>query len=91
VLTGANVQRLKSYLLAISYSVQYCSLGMTMKMIAEYLEHALSFERMAAAETSPQVKAVFEKQAAAYRKLAAERTKKLGLDDPRYLAAGKDG
>jgi hypothetical protein len=56
-----------------------------MKMIAEYLEHALNFERMAAEETNPEVKTAFEKQAAAYRKLAADRTKKLGLDDPRYL------
>jgi hypothetical protein len=56
-----------------------------MKMIAEYLEHALTFEQMAAAETSPEVKAVFDQQAATYRKLAAERTKKYGLDDPRYL------
>jgi hypothetical protein len=56
-----------------------------MKMIAEYLEHALNFERMATEETNPEVKVVFEKQAVAYRKLAADRTKKLGLDDPRYL------
>jgi hypothetical protein len=54
----------------------------TMKMIAEYLEHALEFERMAANEENPQLKADFEKQAAAYRKLAAERTKKLGLEPP---------
>jgi hypothetical protein len=53
-----------------------------MKMIAEYLEHALNFERMAAEETNLEVKAVFEKQAATYRKLAADRTKKFGLDDP---------
>lgn len=56
-----------------------------MKMIAEYLEHAQNFERMAAAETNPTIKAVFEKQAATYRKLAADRTKQYGLDDPRYL------
>jgi hypothetical protein len=49
-----------------------------MKMAAEYLEHALNFERMAAEETNPSIKAVFETQAAAYRKLAAERTKQLG-------------
>jgi hypothetical protein len=55
-----------------------------MKMIAGYLEHALNFERMAAEEMNPAVKAVFEKQAASYRKLIAERIKKLGLDDPRY-------
>jgi len=34
-----------------------------MKMVAEYLEHAINFERMAAEETNPQIKAVFEKQA----------------------------
>ena len=56
-----------------------------MKMIAEYLEHALDFERMAAGESNPQVKAAFEKQAASYRKLIADRTKELGLDDPGYL------
>jgi hypothetical protein len=55
-----------------------------MKMIAEYLEHALNFERMAAEEKDPEVKAAFEKQAATYRKLAADRAKKFGLDDPRY-------
>jgi hypothetical protein len=53
---------------------------LTVKMVAEYLEHALNFERMAAEETNPEVKAAFESQAAAYRKLAAERTKKLGLE-----------
>ncbi len=53
-----------------------------MKMIAEYLEHALQFERMAEAETNPDAKGLFEKQAAAYRKLAAERAKKIGLDPP---------
>jgi hypothetical protein len=60
--------------------------GVAVKMIAEYLERALDFERMAAAETNPEIKAVFEKQAASYRKLAADLTKKFGLDDPRYLS-----
>jgi hypothetical protein len=62
-----------------------------MKMIAEYLEHAINFERMAAEETNPQIKAVFEKQAGAYRKLVADRVKQLGLDDPRYRDLSKDG
>jgi hypothetical protein len=53
-----------------------------MKMIAEYLEHALQFERMAADEGDPQLKADLKRQAAAYRKLAAERAKKLGLQPP---------
>ena len=53
-----------------------------MKMIAEYLEHALQFERMAADERDATLKADLERQAAAYRKLAAERAKKLGLQPP---------
>jgi hypothetical protein len=57
-----------------------------MKMVAEYLEHAINFERMAADEKNPQIKATFEKQTATYRKLLAERDK-LGLDDPRCLAS----
>jgi hypothetical protein len=51
-------------------------------MIAEYLEHALQFELLAAAETDLKLKADLEKQATAYRKLAEERTKKLGLKAP---------
>jgi hypothetical protein len=51
------------------------------KIIAEYLERALQFERMAADENS-ELKAQLEKQAAAYRKLAGERANKLGLPSP---------
>ena len=40
-----------------------------MKMVAEYLEHALDFERMAADEQNPELKDDFERQAANYRKL----------------------
>lgn len=54
----------------------------TVKLIAEYLEHALQFERLAAHEQNPEVKAQFEKQAEAYRKLAAGRAAKLGLPEP---------
>jgi hypothetical protein len=53
-----------------------------MKMIAEYLENAIRFERLAADEPNPKLKADFEKQAAAYRKLAGERANKLGLPTP---------
>jgi hypothetical protein len=59
-------------------------------MLAEYLEHAINFERMAAEEKNPQIKSVFEKQAATYRKLLAERGKKFGLDDPRYQNLSND-
>lgn len=53
-----------------------------MKMIAEYLEHALQFERMAADETDPALKDTLAKQALAYRKLAAERAERLNLPRP---------
>jgi hypothetical protein len=53
-----------------------------MKLLTEYLEHALTFERMAAEETNPDVRAQFERQAAAYRKLAAERAARYGLPAP---------
>jgi hypothetical protein len=49
------------------------------RMIAEYLERALAFGRMAAREEKPQIRAVFEKQAATYRKLAADRAQKVRL------------
>jgi predicted ATPase with chaperone activity len=52
------------------------------KMVAEYLEHALQFERLADLEDNPTVKADLRKQAVAYRKLATERGKKLGLKPP---------
>ena len=48
-------------------------------MIAEYLEHALQFERMAENEKNPELKSQLEKQGAAYRKLATDRAGKLGL------------
>jgi hypothetical protein len=53
-----------------------------MKLLAEYVEHALSFDRMAAQENNREVRAQFEKQAEAYRKLTAERAARYGLSDP---------
>jgi hypothetical protein len=52
------------------------------KMIAEYLEHALQFEGMAQGETDLALKEQLLQQAAAYRKLAAERAERLGLPQP---------
>ncbi len=51
-------------------------------MIAEYLEHALQFERMAQDETDAVLKDQLLKQAQAYRKLATERAERLGLPHP---------
>ncbi|MBR1196621.1 hypothetical protein JQ634_26090 [Bradyrhizobium sp. AUGA SZCCT0240] len=53
-----------------------------MKLLNEYLNHALSFEQLAAQEERPEVKAQFEEQAAAYRKLAADRAARYGLRAP---------
>jgi hypothetical protein len=53
-----------------------------MKLINEYLEHALAFEGLAAEEINPEVRVKFEQQATAYRKLAAERAAKYGLPAP---------
>ena len=53
-----------------------------MKMITEYLDHALTFERMAGEEDDPALKAKFEKQATAYRKLAKERAVVYGMPLP---------
>jgi hypothetical protein len=51
-------------------------------MIAEYLEHALEFERMANEATDPALKESLLKQAQAYRKLAAERAERQNLRLP---------
>jgi len=53
-----------------------------MKMVAEYLEKALDFERLAAAEKDSTLKANLLEQAKAYRKLAAARAKKQGPPTP---------
>jgi hypothetical protein len=52
------------------------------KLIAEYLERAHQFERMAAAENDSKLKADFQKQAMAYRKLAEKRARETGLPLP---------
>jgi hypothetical protein len=51
-------------------------------MIAEYLEHALQFERMAAEATDPILKESLADQALAYRKLARERADRLHIPIP---------
>ena len=51
-------------------------------MLAAYSEHAMEFERMAATEKDPQVRAQLEKQAKEYRNLAIARAKRLGMDLP---------
>lgn len=53
-----------------------------MKMIVEYIEHALTFERLAAEEDNQERKTELKSLAQAYRKLVAERAKQFGLPPP---------
>jgi hypothetical protein len=53
-----------------------------MRLIAEYLEHARHFERMAAQERNLRRRGALKRQAAAYRRLAEMRAKHLGLSIP---------
>jgi hypothetical protein len=53
-----------------------------MKMLAECLEKAISFERMASQEKDAKLRADLEKLAASYRKLAAARANELKLPEP---------
>jgi hypothetical protein len=50
-----------------------------MKLVAEHLEDAANFARMAAGATDPLLKASLEQQAVAYRKLAEKRSAQLTL------------
>ncbi|MCS3447263.1 MULTISPECIES: hypothetical protein [Bradyrhizobium] len=54
-----------------------------MKMIAEYLERAHQFERMATHESDPKLKADLEGQAEAYYELASKRAQEMGLPSPK--------
>jgi hypothetical protein len=50
-----------------------------MKLVTEYLEQALQFDRMAAEATDPPLKESLQNQAAAYRRLAEKRAAALNL------------
>ncbi len=50
-----------------------------MKLVTEYLVDAAKFDQLAALEQNPQVREQLKKQAAAYRKLAENRAKQLGV------------
>jgi hypothetical protein len=53
-----------------------------MKLLTEYLDRAVSLERLAADELDSTFKNQLLKQAAAYRKLAATRARQYGLPPP---------
>jgi hypothetical protein len=55
-----------------------------MKTTADYLDLALQFDLLATFEENPKLRADFEQQAVAYRKLAATRLEKTsGLEPPK--------
>ena len=49
-------------------------------IVDQWIEHALEFEQKAESEENPKIKAVFQRQAASYRKLAADHAKKIERD-----------
>jgi hypothetical protein len=55
---------------------------MSVDLLTQYIDRALTFERMAEAEPDQGLKAEFERQASAYRRLAAQRAGRLGLPLP---------
>ena len=55
---------------------------MSLDLLTQYIEYALTFERMADAESNRGLKADLERQAIAYRRLAGNRAIKLGLPLP---------
>ena len=54
-----------------------------MQLVTDYLERAIHFERMAAKETDPKFKALLQKSAEDYFKLAEKRAKELGQPIPK--------
>jgi len=56
-----------------------------MKLVAEYLQQAVQFERMAEEADNPALKEQLLKQAKDYRKLAQKRAALLGLPQPPSL------
>lgn len=55
-----------------------------MKLITDLLERAIHFQRMAAQETDSKFKALLEKNADEYFKLAEKRAEELGLPPPKW-------
>ena len=64
-------------LVSVAYGDQH-----VLDLLTQYIDHALTFERMAEAEPNQGLKADFERQASAHRRLAAQRARRLGLPLP---------
>ncbi|UFW45382.1 MULTISPECIES: hypothetical protein [Bradyrhizobium] len=50
--------------------------------LMHFIERALTFEQLADEESNPDLKEMFESQAAAYRELAASQAQEMGLPPP---------
>jgi hypothetical protein len=50
---------------------------MSLDLLTQYIDHALTFERMADAQSNQSLKADLDGQARAYLRLAAQRAKRL--------------
>jgi hypothetical protein len=68
---------------AIDANQGQASRPVIMKTAEEYLDLAVQFELLARFEENLKLKADFEKQAAAYRQLAANRMDELGPNPPK--------
>ena len=55
---------------------------MSVDLLNQYIDHALTFERLAKAEANPRLRADLEWQADSYRRLAEQCASKLGLPPP---------
>lgn len=60
-----------------------------MKLVTEYLESVVHFERMANEADDPGLKAKLMQQATAYRKLAKKRAEQIGVALPPMPAGSK--
>jgi hypothetical protein len=56
-----------------------------MKQLAEYLQHAIEFQALAARESNQALRARYQEQADTYRALAAKLAADLGIDVPALM------
>jgi hypothetical protein len=67
---------------------RYAFVGMgilVVKLLAEYLEHVVEFQALAARENNPTLKARYAERADTYRQLATKRAADIGLNLPALM------
>ena len=55
---------------------------MSLKLLTDYLDRAVNFERLASIESNTAARGQFLEQARAYRRLACKKARELGLPPP---------